>query len=166
VLDPRAFLINSKTGRVIATTFIEFLSGNSTNPSICFTNSPDSGLQCDNTGAVNYIKNGTNLGELGTVSIGGSDTQIQFNDSGSFAGSADLTWDDTSKKLSVSGDIDLDDGGTYSTTLSIVTPTADRTISFPDATGTVITTSDTGTVTSTMISDGTIVNADINARLL
>jgi len=109
VLDPRAFLINSKTGRVVAATFIEFLSGNSTNPSICFTDSPDSGLQCDNTGAVNYIKNGINLGELGTASslIGGSDTQIQFNNSGSFGGSADLTWDDTSKELGVGGDINL-----------------------------------------------------------
>ena len=109
MLDPRAFLINSKTGRVVAATFIEFLSGNSTNPSICFTDSPDSGLQCDNTGAVNYIKNGINLGELGTASslIGGSDTQIQFNNSGSFGGSADLTWDDTSKELGVGGDINL-----------------------------------------------------------
>ena len=64
MLDPRAFLINSKTGRVIATTFIEFLSGDSTNPSISFTDSPDSGLQCDNSGNVKYIKNGTNQGEL------------------------------------------------------------------------------------------------------
>jgi len=139
VLDPRAFLINSKTGRVVAATFVEFLSGNSTNPSICFTDSPDSGLQCDNTGAVNYVKNGINLGELGTASslIGGSDTQIQFNDSGSFGGSADLTWDDTGKELGVGGDINLDDGGTYETTVQVVTPTANRTISFPDATGTV-----------------------------
>jgi len=107
VLDPRAFLINSKTGRVVAATFIEFLSGNSTNPSICFTDSPDSGLQCDNSGAVNYVKNGINLGELGTASslIGGSDTQIQFNNSGSFGGSADLTWDNTGKELSVGGNL-------------------------------------------------------------
>lgn len=39
--------------------------------------------------------------------------------------------------LTVGGDINLDDGGTYVTTLQMVTPTADRTISFPDATGTV-----------------------------
>ena len=67
----------------------------------------------------------------------GSDTQIQFNDSGSFAGSADLTWDDTAKELGVGGDINLDDGGTFTTTVQCVTPTANRTISFPDATGTV-----------------------------
>ena len=41
--------------------------------------------------------------------------------------------------------------------------TADRTITLPNVTGTVITTGDSGTVTSTMIADGAIVNADVNA---
>jgi len=49
------------------------------------------------------------------------------------------------------------------TTLAITNPTADRTITLPDTTGTVVTTGDTGSVSSTMITDGTIVNADINA---
>ena len=48
------------------------------------------------------------------------------------------------------------------TTLAIENPTADRTITLPDTTGTIVTTGDTGTVTSTMINDGTIVNADIS----
>jgi len=39
--------------------------------------------------------------------------------------------------IDVSGDITLDDGGTYTTTIQAVTPTQNRTISFPDATGTV-----------------------------
>lgn len=51
----------------------------------------------------------------------------------------------------------------FETTLGVVDPTADRTITLPDVTGTVITTGDTGTVTSTMIANGTIVDADINA---
>jgi hypothetical protein len=49
------------------------------------------------------------------------------------------------------------------TTLTVADPTADRTITFPNVTGTVITTGDSGTVTSAMIANGTIVNADINA---
>ena len=49
------------------------------------------------------------------------------------------------------------------TTLSVTNPTADRTITFPDITGTVITSADTGTVNSTMIANGTIVDTDINA---
>jgi hypothetical protein len=51
----------------------------------------------------------------------------------------------------------------FETTVAIVDPTADRTITLPNISGTVITTGDTGTVTSTMLLDGTIVNADINA---
>lgn len=61
----------------------------------------------------------------------------------------------------------------FETTIAVVDPTADRTITLPDTTGTVVTTGDTGTVTGTMIAsstvtstnivDGTIVNADINA---
>jgi hypothetical protein len=41
--------------------------------------------------------------------------------------------------------------------------TADRTITLPNVTGTVVTTGDNGTVTSAMIADGAIVNNDINA---
>ena len=51
----------------------------------------------------------------------------------------------------------------YETYLTAVDPTADRTITFPDVSGTVVTTGDTGSITSTMIADGAIVNADINA---
>jgi hypothetical protein len=78
-----------------------------------------------------------NLDEVDTTAAAGSDTQIQYNDNGSLAGSADLTWDDSTNVLGVGGDINLDDGGEYQTTLQIVTPaTANRTITFPDATGT------------------------------
>ena len=40
---------------------------------------------------------------------------------------------------------------------------ADRTLTLPDVTGTIVSTGDTGSVTSTMILDETILNADINA---
>lgn len=51
----------------------------------------------------------------------------------------------------------------HQTSLTVTDPTQDNTITLPDRTGTVITSGDTGTVSSTMITDGTIVNADINA---
>ena len=51
----------------------------------------------------------------------------------------------------------------FETTIAVVDPTADRTITLPNVTGTVITTGDTGTVTSTMLLDGTILDADVNA---
>jgi hypothetical protein len=51
----------------------------------------------------------------------------------------------------------------YETTITVVNPTADRTITVPNVTGTLVTTGDTGTVTSTMIANATIANADISA---
>ena len=82
-----------------------------------------------------------NLDEVGagsgTTNPGGTDKQVQFNDGGSFGGDAGLTFDKTTDLLTVGGDINLDSGGTYSTTIQSVTPTANRTISFPDQTGTV-----------------------------
>jgi hypothetical protein len=53
--------------------------------------------------------------------------------------------------------------GNWEVILTPTTLTADRTLTFADVSGTVVTTGDTGSVTSTMIADGTIVNADINA---
>jgi hypothetical protein len=90
---------------------------------------------------IKYIFNPT-TGSLDAVSVetpAGADTEIQFNNAGAFGADSDLTWDDTSnpKVLGIGGDINLDDGGTYTTTLQVVTPTANRTISFPDATGTI-----------------------------
>jgi hypothetical protein len=90
---------------------------------------------------IKYIFNPT-TGSLDAVSVetpAGADTEIQFNNAGVFGADSDLTWDDTSnpKVLGIGGDINLDDGGTYTTTLQTVTPTQNNTISFPDATGTV-----------------------------
>jgi hypothetical protein len=50
----------------------------------------------------------------------------------------------------------------FETIIAVTDPTGDRVIVFPDLTGTVVTTGDTGTVTSLMIADSTIVDGDIN----
>ena len=49
------------------------------------------------------------------------------------------------------------------TTLSVVNPTADNTLLLPNVSGTLVSTGDTGSITSAMIADGAIVDADINA---
>jgi hypothetical protein len=62
-----------------------------------------------------------------------------------------------------SGDV-LFEGATdngFETTVTVVDPTQDRTITIPNITGTVITTGDTGTITSTMIAPGTLTGGDI-----
>ena len=51
----------------------------------------------------------------------------------------------------------------FETTLTVADPTADRTLTLPNESGTLLTTGSSGVVTSTMITDGTIVNADISA---
>jgi hypothetical protein len=72
------------------------------------------------------------------ASAAGAVGDLQFNNgTGGLGASADLNWDDSGKVLEVGGDINLDDGGANQTTLQLVTPTAARTITFPDATGTV-----------------------------
>ena len=49
----------------------------------------------------------------------------------------------------------------FETTLAVTNPTADRVITLPNISGTVVTTGDTGSVTSAMIANGTIVSGDI-----
>ena len=88
------------------------------------------------------------LQELDTEKVGGA--------SPSFTGTVALGQNAT---LSFEGSSD----NSFETTLTVTDPTADRTITLPDVTGTVVTTGDTGSVTSTMILDGTIANADISA---
>ena len=50
----------------------------------------------------------------------------------------------------------------HETQLTVIEPTADRILSLPNTTGTLISTGDSGTVTSTMIADGTITNSDVS----
>ena len=56
-----------------------------------------------------------------------------------------------------------DNDNTYETTLTVADPTADRTITLPNVTGTVVTTGDTGTVATGMVADSAITTAKIGA---
>jgi len=51
--------------------------------------------------------------------------------------------------------------GTFKTTVTVTDPTADRTITIPDITGTIITTGDTNTITSNMIAPGALSGSDL-----
>ena len=50
----------------------------------------------------------------------------------------------------------------YETTLTVTDPTADRTITLPNVTGTVVTTGDTATVTATMMADNSVGAAELS----
>jgi len=73
----------------------------------------------------------------GSATATGNAGEIQYTDGTNLAASPNLVWDDVNDELEVGGDVVLDDGGTFTTTLQTVTPTQNRTISFPNATGTV-----------------------------
>ena len=88
------------------------------------------------------------LQELDTEKVGSADP--------SFTGTVALGQNAT---LSFEGSSD----NSFETTLTVTDPTADRTLTLPNVTGNLVSTGDTGTVTSTMILDGTIANADISA---
>ena len=62
-----------------------------------------------------------------------------------------------------SGNVEFDGAtaGTFKTAVTVVDPTANNTITLPDITGTIVTTGDTGTITSTMIAPGTLTGGDI-----
>jgi hypothetical protein len=83
-------------------------SGTEAAPAISFVSDPDTGI---NNNAAN---------QLALV-----------------AGGQNVLLVDANGITAIDGDIELDDGGTFTTTHQTVTPTANRTISFPDATGTV-----------------------------
>lgn len=77
-------------------------------------------------------------GGSGSATATGNAGEIQYTDGTNLAASPNLLWDNANDELEIGGDIVLDDGGTYTTTIQCVTPTlTNKTISFPDATGTV-----------------------------
>ena len=107
-------------------------------------------------------------------------SNVQFTPTGSIASNnvqTALAEVDTEKapkaSPTFSGTVSLDTAATiqfegssandFETTLTVTNPTADRTLALPNVSGDLVSTGDTGSVTSAMITDGTIVNADINA---
>jgi len=76
----------------------------------------------------------------GVAPAAGDDTEVQYNNGGTTAGADAVLYTNTpgSEKLTLqNADLELNDGGSFTTTVQAITATADRTISFPDATGTV-----------------------------
>jgi hypothetical protein len=113
-------------------------SSTGTDATLTLVTSTNAGLApASGGGTTNFLRADGTFAAPPGGSPGGSNTQIQFNDSSAFGGDADLTWNKTTNVLGVTGDVNLSDGGTYTTTLQTITPTAARTISLPDATGTV-----------------------------
>jgi hypothetical protein len=107
------------------------------------------------------FSDGTNINEITLASPpGGSDTQIQFNNSGSFGGSANLVWDGTNLNIGATGEARFQDttGGQYVGLKAAGTVASSYTLVLPTATGTVdqvIKTDGSGNLSFTDVTGGT-----------
>ena len=94
------------------------------------------------------------------TSPGGSDTQIQFNNSGAFGGSANLTWDGSNLSIAAQGDLRLQDstGGEYIAIQAPATVASNVTLTLPADDGDAdqaLVTNGSGVLSWTTISGGT-----------
>jgi hypothetical protein len=84
------------------------------------------------------FSDGTNVVDVPLGVPGGSNTEIQFNNSASFGGSANLVWDGSNFIIGAQGDLRLSDttGGEYVGLQAPGTVSASYTLTLPAATGT------------------------------
>ena len=141
----------------------EYLINNKTDSSLVFTAGAGASTYTVTTNKINYVYvDGSDevISAVADTPPGGSDTQIQFNSSGSFGGSANLVWDGTNVTLGATGALRLGDttGGEYVGLKAPGTVSSSVTFTLPGADGTadqVIKTDGSGNLTFTDISGGT-----------
>ena len=90
----------------------EYLINNKTDSSLVFTAGTGASTYTVATNKINYVYvDGSDevISAVADTPPGGSNTQIQFNSSGAFGGSANLTWDGTNVTLAATGALRLGD---------------------------------------------------------
>ena len=124
-------------------------------------------------GFKSVFSDGTNIVDVPLGVPGGSNTQVQFNNSGAFGGSANLVWDGTNLVLDTEGAIRLGDnaGSAYVGLKAPATISGDTayTLTLPTATGTsgqVLSLSDgSGSLSFTTVSGGAAWQAVVTSNL-
>ena len=124
-------------------------------------------------GFKSVFSDATNIVDVPLGVPGGSNTQVQFNNSGSFGGSANLVWDGTNLVLDTEGAIRLGDnaGSAYVGLKAPATISGDTayTLTLPTATGTsgqVLSLSDgSGSLSFTTVSGGAAWQAVVTSNL-
>ena len=115
------------------------------------------------TGSKNYVivdpATTSVISAVPAANPGGSNTQIQFNNAGSFGGSANLVWDGTNLNIGATGEARFQDttGGQYVGLKAAGTVAASYTLVLPTATGTlnqVIKTDGSGNLSFATVSGG------------
>ena len=99
------------------------------------------------------------LASKATGTIGGSTTQIQFNNSGALGGSTNLTWDGSNVQIGSQGDLRFgdSDNSNWVAFQAPATITSNFTLTLPSADGTngqALTTNGSGTLSFTTITSG------------
>jgi len=141
----------------------EYLINNKTDSSLVFTAGAGASTYTVTTNKINYVYvDGSDevISAVADTPPGGSDTQIQFNSSGSFGGSANLVWDGTNVVLGATGALRLGDttGGEYVGLKAPGTVSSSYTLTLPTATGTadqILVTDGSGNLSFTDNSGGT-----------
>ena len=141
----------------------EYLINNKTDSSLVFTAGTGASTYTVTTNKINYVYvDGSDevISAVADTPPGGSNTQIQFNSSGAFGGSANLTWDGTNVTLGATGALRLGDttGGEYVGLKAPGTVSSSVTFTLPGADGTadqVIKTDGSGNLTFTDVAGGT-----------
>ena len=115
------------------------------------------------TGSKNYVivdpATTSVISAVPAANPGGSNTQIQFNNAGSFGGSANLVWDGTNLNIGATGEARFQDttGGQYVGLKAAGTVASSYTLVLPTATGTanqVIKTDGSGNLSFATVSGG------------
>jgi hypothetical protein len=166
------------TWRSIVAADIPTLNQNTTGTAANITASSNTTLtSLSNLATVGTITSGTWSGSFGAVSGANLTSLTAGNLSGTipsgvlgnstlYVGTTAVALNRASANQALTGISSITLAGATSGTVQFIPTAAVGTgtvLTIPATTGTIVTTGDSGTVTSTMIADGTIVNADINA---
>jgi hypothetical protein len=130
--------------------------------SLTTTGTVTSGTWSASFGAVS----GANLTNLTAGNLSGTIPSAVLGNSTAYVGTTAVALNRASANQALTGITSVTFPGATSGSVQLIpaaTAGTGTVLTMPATTGTVVTTGDTGTVTSTMILDGTIVNADINA---
>ena len=144
-IEKTYILYNGTTGAFT----VEFKTVSGTGPTFSAT---DKGFKL-------VYSDGTNVTDVPLGVPGGSNTQIQFNNAGSFGGSANLVWDGTNFIIDATGELRLGDttGTEYVGLKAPGTVSSAYTLTLPTATGTanqVIQTDGSGNLSFATVSGG------------
>jgi hypothetical protein len=150
--------VTASAGTLTGTTLASGVTGSS----LTSVGTITSGTWSGSFGAVS----GANLTSLTAGNLSGTIPSAVLGNSTLFVGTTAVTLNRSSGNLALTGISSITLPGSTSGTVQIIPTAAAGTgtiLTIAATTGTIVTTGDTGTVTSTMMADGTIVNGDINA---